>query len=40
MANGIMVEPCKIQLPNGKIVDNMLDVFRAATGTQVLDVLA
>ena len=40
MANGMMVEPARIQMPNGKVVDNMLDVFKAATGAQVLDVFA
>lgn len=40
MANGMMVEPTKIQMPNGKIVDNMLDMFRAATGAKVLDIMA
>ena len=40
MANGMMVEPCKIQMPDGKILDNMLDIFKATTGTQVLDIMA
>ena len=40
MANGMMVEPCKIQMPDGKIFDNMLDIFKAATGTQFLDIMA
>ena len=40
MANGLMVEPAKIQMPDGKVVDNMLDMFKAATGVQVVDYMA
>lgn len=36
---GVMLPPSRVQFPNGKIVDNMLDMFREATGTHVIDIV-
>lgn len=35
--SGVLLPPSRVQFPNGKIVDNMLDMFMEATGTHVID---